>query len=56
MEPKIDASLPPEFLSIPFGVDQGGKLTEVARRRLPEFAGHFYAVNTWDWHPPRRFE
>jgi SAM-dependent methyltransferase len=39
----------------PFGIDQGGKLIELARRRLPKFAGHLHMANAWDWHPPRRY-
>ncbi len=26
---------------VPFGIDQGSKLIELARKRLPQFAGHF---------------
>ena len=39
----------------PFGVDQGAGLIELARKRLPQFASHFWAANVWDWAPPRRF-
>jgi SAM-dependent methyltransferase len=39
----------------PFGIDQGSRLIELARRRLPRFADHFQIANAWDWHPPRRY-
>jgi SAM-dependent methyltransferase len=39
----------------PFGVDQGARLIELARRRLPQFADHFWVANAWSWRPPRRF-
>ncbi len=40
----------------PFGLDQGARLIEIARRRQPHVAGHFYVGNAWDWQPPRRFQ
>ena len=40
----------------PFGIDQGARLIELARRRLPRFAGHFQVANAWNWHPPRRYQ
>ena len=39
----------------PYGVDIGPQLIELARRRLPEYASHFYVANAWEWEPPRRF-
>jgi SAM-dependent methyltransferase len=39
----------------PYGVDQGSRLIELARQRLPEFANHFWVANAWDWVPPRKF-
>jgi SAM-dependent methyltransferase len=39
----------------PFGVDQGAGLIELARRRLPQFADHFWVANAWHWRPPRKF-
>jgi hypothetical protein len=39
----------------PFGIDQGCRLIEIARRRIPGFAGNFHAGNAWDWNPPRRY-
>jgi SAM-dependent methyltransferase len=41
---------------VPFGIDQGSKLIEVARRRLPQFAGDFRVANAWDWKPPRQYQ
>ena len=40
---------------IPYGVDQGPRLIELARKRLPQYASHFWVGNAWDWIPPRRF-
>ncbi len=39
----------------PFGIDQGAGLIELARKRLHQFASHFWVANAWDWVPPRRF-
>lgn len=39
----------------PHGVDIGPRLIELARRRIPQFASHFYVANAWDWEPPRQF-
>ena len=39
----------------PFGVDQGAGLIELARKRLPQYAPHFWVANAWDWLPPRKF-
>jgi SAM-dependent methyltransferase len=39
----------------PFGIDQGVRLIELARRRLPAFARHFQSANAWDSYPPRRY-
>ena len=41
---------------IPFGIDQGYKLIELARKRLPRFADHFAVANAWNWIPPNRFD
>ena len=40
---------------IPYGVDIGPKLIELAKKRLPEFASNFYVGNGWDWQPKQRF-
>jgi len=39
----------------PYGLDQGRRLIELARRRQPHLAEHFLVGNAWDWIPPRRF-
>ena len=41
---------------VPHGLDQGLRLIELAKRRLPEFASNFYVGNAWDWNPPHRFQ
>ena len=40
---------------VPHGLDQGARLIELARERLPEFAPNFYLGNSWEWTPSRRF-
>ena len=40
---------------VPFGIDYGGRLIDLARKRLPQFATHFCVGNAWDWTPPRRY-
>ncbi|MDP9351172.1 MAG: class I SAM-dependent methyltransferase [Chloroflexota bacterium] len=39
----------------PYGLDQGRRLIELARRRYPHLADHFFVGNAWDWEPPQRF-
>ncbi len=39
----------------PYGLDQGRRLIELARRRHPQLADHFFIGNAWDWEPPQRF-
>lgn len=41
---------------IPYGVDQGAGLIELARKRLPQFASNFFVANAWEWQPPRQFK
>ncbi len=41
---------------VPYGVDQGPRLIELARKRLPQYASHFWVGNAWDWVPPRKFQ
>ncbi len=41
---------------IPYGLDFSGKLLSLARKRLPQYADHFFAGNAWDWPPPRTFD
>lgn len=40
----------------PFGLDFGGKLAALARRRLPAFAGNVYVGDAWAWRPSRMFD
>ncbi len=40
---------------IPYGLDQGTSLIELARRRQTHLADHFFIGNAWDWEPPQRF-
>ena len=40
---------------IPHGLDQGSKLIQLAKRRLPEYADNFHVGNVWDWQPPRKY-
>lgn len=40
---------------IPYGLDHSAPLVELARQRLPPYAGHFYVGNAWKWRPPTRF-
>ena len=39
----------------PFGLDCAAGLIELARKRLPRYADHFFVGNAWNWTPPRRF-
>jgi len=39
----------------PFGIDQGSRLIEIARTRLPRYARNFHVGNAWDWTPSRRY-
>ncbi len=41
---------------VPFGVDQGPRLIELAKRRLPHFSSNFQVANAWAWCPPRRYQ
>lgn len=38
-----------------YGLELNPRLAAVARRRLPELAGHIFTANASDWTPPRRF-
>jgi SAM-dependent methyltransferase len=40
----------------PYGLDISEKLIEMAKERLPEYAGNFYSGNCWDWENPVRFD
>ena len=39
----------------PHGLDQGTRLIELAKERLPEYVDNFHVGNAWDWQPPRRY-
>ena len=39
----------------PHGLDQGSRLIELAKRRLPEYADNFHVGNVWDWQSPRKY-
>ena len=41
---------------VPYGLDLSPRLVELARKRLPQFADHFYVGNAFEWIPPRRFD
>jgi SAM-dependent methyltransferase len=40
----------------PYGLDISARLIELARRRLPRHADHFFVGNAYEWQPPRRFD
>jgi SAM-dependent methyltransferase len=40
----------------PYGLDIAPELAELARRRLPRWAGRIWVGNAIDWVPPRRFD
>ena len=40
----------------PHGIDQGGRLIELAKGRLPEYADNFHVGNAWDWRPRREYQ
>jgi SAM-dependent methyltransferase len=40
---------------IPYGLDLGARLIDLARQRHPRVADHFFVGNAWEWEPPRRF-
>lgn len=41
---------------VPFGLDCGARLVELARGRFPGLESHFFVTNAWDWVAPRRFD
>lgn len=41
---------------IPYGVDMGSKLIELARRRMPAHADNFVSVDAWRWEPDRTWK
>lgn len=40
----------------PYGLDIAPELADLARRRLPHWAGRIWVGNAMDWVPPRRFD
>jgi SAM-dependent methyltransferase len=40
----------------PYGLDFSAQLLSLARRRLRQYAGHFFLGNAWDWSPPQQFD
>ncbi|MGH2541554.1 MAG: class I SAM-dependent methyltransferase [Ardenticatenaceae bacterium] len=38
----------------PYGLDQGTRLIELARQRLPGYADNFFVANAWNWSAPSR--
>jgi SAM-dependent methyltransferase len=40
----------------PYGLDFSACLLELAKKRLPQYAGHLYLGNAFDWEPPRKFD
>ena len=40
----------------PYGLDASAKLAELARSRLPEWAGRIFTGDALTWQPPRRFD
>ena len=39
----------------PHGLDQGSRLIELAKERLPEYSDNFHVGNAWDWQPQRKY-
>jgi len=40
----------------PYGLDWSGRLVELARARLPQWADRFFLGDALEWEPPRRFD
>jgi len=41
---------------VPYGLDRGAGLIDLARARLPGFAANLFVGNVWNWTPARQFE
>lgn len=41
------------YVVIPFGVDHGNRLIDLARQRLPDHAENFASADAWQWEPGR---
>lgn len=44
------------FVIQPYGLDISRKLVDLARKRLPQVADHFFVANAREWIPPLRFD
>ena len=40
----------------PYGLDLSEPLLELAKKRLPQYADHFFTGNAFSWLPPMRFD
>lgn len=40
----------------PYGLDISERMVEIARRRLPQWAGRIFVGNVMFWEPPRKFD
>ena len=40
----------------PYGLDISDQLIELAKLRLPQYAGHFFTGNALEWLPPIKFD
>jgi hypothetical protein len=40
---------------IPYGLDIGPRLIDLAKKRFPDYRDNFYVGNGWDWRPPKKF-
>jgi len=41
---------------IPYGMDVGKQLIELAKNRLPDYADNYFHGNIFDWEPPFKFD
>ena len=41
---------------VPYGIDIGVRLIELARRRFLRYSDHFFVAKAWNWVPQRRFK
>jgi SAM-dependent methyltransferase len=56
LESLITWSIEKGIIIIPWGLDIGPRLIELARGRFPQHRDHFFIANAWDWIPPRKFQ
>ena len=45
-----------EITLIPYGVDFGAGLINLAKKRFPEYPNNFWNANAWSWEPPIKFD